>query len=153
MDPQQVTDMLQQLQDQQVLLQAQAQQLNALHVLISNQPPAIVLPAQPTPPVFALTPALAQMGIINYTDTSGIKLCKSIITPLMMLYDGTASKKMATWTNHLTKDCKLKKHKAERKANWDKKKQEGQVTALQVTKALTTIAEGSGLDNDYEDQE
>ena len=95
MDPQQLADMLQQLQDQQALLQAQAQQINALQAL-ANQPPAIGPPAQPVQPVFALTPALAQTGIINYADSSGIKLRKSIITPLTTLYDGSASK-MATF--------------------------------------------------------
>jgi hypothetical protein len=94
MDPQQLAALIQQLQDQQALLQAQAQQLNALQAQV-NQPQANVPPAPPAPPVFALTPALAQTGIINYMDSSGIKLHKSIITPLTMLYDGTASKMAA----------------------------------------------------------
>jgi hypothetical protein len=76
----------QQLTNQQQLLQQQAQQIAALQV-------------QPAPPVsplaFALMPAMAQDGIINYRDLAGIKLHKAIIAPLATLYDGTPSKLMA----------------------------------------------------------
>jgi hypothetical protein len=77
----------QQLMNQQQLLQQQAQQIAALQV-------------QPAPPVsplaFALMPAMAQDGIINYRDLAGIKLHKAIIAPLLAtLYDGTPSKLMA----------------------------------------------------------
>jgi hypothetical protein len=92
MDPQQqwFQALLQQLTDQQALLQQQAQQLTALQQQVAQQQ------QQPTPaaPVFALTPALAQTRVINYSDTAGIKLRKSIISPLVTPFDGTPTKLM-----------------------------------------------------------
>ena len=78
----------QQLMNQQQLLQQQAQQIAALQA----QP----VPVPPVDPLaFALTPAMAQDGIINYKDSAGIKLHKAIVAPLATLYDGTPSKLMA----------------------------------------------------------
>jgi hypothetical protein len=73
--------------NQQQLLQQQAQQIAALQAQVPVPPVA--------PLAFALTPAMAQDGIINYKDPAGIKLHKAIIAPLATLYDGTPSKLMA----------------------------------------------------------
>ena len=80
----QVIDMqvvLQQMQQQAAdiaVLQAQLVVVQALGNLVAAQIP-----------VFTLTPALAQTGIINFTSASGIKLWKTITMPLMTLYNGS----------------------------------------------------------------
>jgi hypothetical protein len=57
------------------------------------------------------------------------------------------------WTGHSTKDCRAAKQKKKRKqTDKDKNKDPGaQVTALQVAKALTAIAEAPGQESDDED--
>ena len=69
-------------------MQQQAATITALQVQIAAAP-ALGNPITTPAPAFALTPALAWTGIIDFTSASGIKLCKTITTPLMTLYDGS----------------------------------------------------------------
>lgn len=82
MDPQ-VLALQQQLANQQAVLQQQQADLTAL---LQAQQPA----AGP----FALTPAQAQHNVIDLSTSSGIKLHKQIVTPLVTLFDGAHNKLM-----------------------------------------------------------
>ena len=70
-------------------LQQQAANIAALQVQLAAQAMAqpIIAPAL----IFALTPALAQTGNIDFSSAMGIKLRKSIMAPLMIPYDGTTA--------------------------------------------------------------
>ena len=77
-----------QMQQQAALMQQQAAAIAALQVQLAvAQAPGNPIAAQA--PAFALTPALAQTGIIDFTSASGIKLRKTITMPLTTLYDGS----------------------------------------------------------------
>ena len=80
MDPA-VLALQQQLANQQAILQQQQADLAAL---LQAQQPA----AGP----FALTPAQAQQNVVDLTTSSGIKLHKQIVTPLLTLFDGAPNK-------------------------------------------------------------
>jgi hypothetical protein len=80
MDPQ-----LQALQQQ---LQQQAAQIVALQQALQAPQVHVAGP-------FALTPALAQLNVINMMTTAGIKLYKAIVTALVTPFDGSLSKLQA----------------------------------------------------------
>ena len=75
-----------QLQQQ---LQQQAADLAALQAQLAAQ--AAPQPQAAQAPIFALTPALAQTGIIDFSSGTGIKLRKTITAPLTTLYDGSSN--------------------------------------------------------------
>jgi hypothetical protein len=83
----------QQILDLQTQIAAQTAQLTqqAAQIAVQGQavpPPVIPQPAQQGP--FALTPALANRNVIDLLSAPGIKLYKSITTPLDNKFDGTA---------------------------------------------------------------
>lgn len=88
MDPQ--AQLLTALQQQ---LQAQAAEIAVLQAQAAVPQVAPVLPVPPPGP-FALTPALAQVDVIDMSTTAGIKLHKTIVAPLSNPFDGTPSKLM-----------------------------------------------------------
>jgi hypothetical protein len=49
------------------------------------------LPQPPQPALFALSPALANQGIIDYTTSMGAKIRKAATDPLETLFDGKAA--------------------------------------------------------------
>ena len=78
---------LQKMQQQAALMQQQAADITALQAQLTVvQAPGNLVAAQVL--AFALMPALAQTGIIDFTSASGIKLHKTITMPLMTLYNG-----------------------------------------------------------------
>jgi hypothetical protein len=68
---------------------------------IVQQPP----PQPPQPGPFALTPALANQNVLDLTTAQGIKLYKSITTPLLNTFDGS-TKELVLFMDEL-------KHKAD----------------------------------------
>jgi hypothetical protein len=95
MDP--VVALQEQLSEQQVLIQqqaaqaaAQATQLAAL-MQAQQQPAAVPLVV---PGSFALTPAEAQQNVVDLSTSTGLKLYKQIVTPLLTPFDGSADKLM-----------------------------------------------------------
>ena len=66
-------------------LQQQAADLTALQAQVALQPSAAQAP------IFVLTLALAQTGIIDFSSGMGINLRKTITAPLTMLYNGSSS--------------------------------------------------------------
>ena len=118
-DPARIEALEQQLQDLQTQLTRQAQQSAQQQTQIANQTtqltqqaallaqqaaqPIVPPPVQPGP--FALTPALANQNIIDLSSTKGIKLYKSITTPLDIKFDGS-SKELVLFMDEL-------KHKAD----------------------------------------
>jgi hypothetical protein len=77
--------------DQQ--LQAMQDQINAM-MAAAAQAQAAQVPAAPAPigVQFAFGPAGANQGIIDYSSTAGIKLYKTITTPLEEKFDGSPGK-------------------------------------------------------------
>ena len=71
---------VQQLQQDIQALQAQLQQLQQLQ---QQQQPA------PAPPQFALLPALANIGILDYNTSEGSNIYKQAVKPLKDEFDGT----------------------------------------------------------------
>jgi hypothetical protein len=86
--------------DEEARIQALEQQLQTLlqtqlatQIAQQAQPAAQQVAPQPTQPgPFALTPALANQNVMDLASTQGIKLYKSIITPLDIKFDGTSRK-------------------------------------------------------------
>ena len=64
-------------------------QVNALLGRIANLETAAAAPQGPPAVTFALNPAHAVTGMINYTESTGIKLYKAATYPLAILFDGT----------------------------------------------------------------
>ena len=81
----------QQLQALQTQLAAQTAQIaqQAAQLVQQAAQPVAQQPVQPGP--FALTPALANQNVIDLASAQGIKLYKSITTPLDNKFDGTSS--------------------------------------------------------------
>jgi hypothetical protein len=71
-------------------LQDQLTQQAALLAALQAQPAL----QQPQPGPFALTPALATQDVIDMTSSMGIKLYKSIVSPLETKFDGAPTKMM-----------------------------------------------------------
>ena len=71
-------------------LQQQAAKLTVLQAQVAAQAMVQLITA-PVPIFVVLTPALAQIGIIDFSSGMGIKLRKSIMAPLMMPYDGSST--------------------------------------------------------------
>ena len=88
-----VQAVLQQLQQQAAMMQQQAATIAVLQAQIVAAPAPGNLIAAPAL-AFALMPASAQTGIIDFTSASGIKLHKMITMPLMTLYDGSVGNLM-----------------------------------------------------------
>jgi hypothetical protein len=80
----------QQLQALQTQLAAQTAQIaqQAAQLVQQAAHPVAPQPVQPRP--FALTPALANQNVIDLASAQGIKLYKSITTPLDNKFDGTS---------------------------------------------------------------
>ena len=70
-------------------MQQQAADLTALQAQLAAQ--AALQPQAAPAPIFALTPTLAQTGIIDFSSGTGIKLRKTITASLATLYDGSSN--------------------------------------------------------------
>ena len=77
--------------DIQLLIQQLQQQANiaALQAQLAAQ--AMAQPIAAPVPIFALTPALEQTGIIDFSSSMGIKVRKSIMAPLTISYNGSST--------------------------------------------------------------
>lgn len=67
----------------------QAQLAAALARIVNLESTATAAATAPPTATFALNPAHAITGIINFTDAAGIKLYKAAVSPLAILFDGT----------------------------------------------------------------
>jgi hypothetical protein len=88
-DLQQLVEQLQQ-QVNEAQQQAQAAQ-NAANAAVAAGAQAQQPPAQQLPAPFALSPALAVTGVIDYTTTAGAKIWKAAIYPLKDEFDANAA--------------------------------------------------------------
>ena len=97
--------------DIQLLIQQLQQQANiaALQAQLAAQ--AMAQPIAAPVPIFALTPALEQTGIIDFSSSMGIKVRKSIMAPLTISYNGSST--------HLTQFLDKVKHHASTASGWD----------------------------------
>ena len=83
----QLQALMQQLQAQQAAIAALQQAQQANQQLLQAQ--AQQQPAAPQAVQFALTPARARAGVVDMSDSAGIKLHKQVVTPLTTPFDGS----------------------------------------------------------------
>ena len=84
---------LQQMQQQAALMQQQAADIAPLQAQL-RAVQALGNPVAAQVLAFALMPALAQTGIIDFMSASGIMLHKTITAPLTTLYNGSVGNLM-----------------------------------------------------------